>query len=94
MIYLSGEQVDDLKGVLDDSDGHKLLSVVASVHHQGVGETFDDWASGLAETADLEASSRMWKVLGGLLLNWNVVDKGDVGYIHALERPFSEESNL
>ena len=29
-----GEQVDDLKGVCDDSDCHQLLSVVASVEHE------------------------------------------------------------
>ena len=34
--YLAGEQVDDLKAVLDDPDGHQLLAVVTSVHHQGV----------------------------------------------------------
>jgi hypothetical protein len=33
----------------DDADGHQLLSVVAAVHHQGVGETLDDGALGLPE---------------------------------------------
>jgi len=34
--YLAGEQVDNLEAVLDDPDGHQLLAVVTSMHHQGV----------------------------------------------------------
>ncbi len=34
----------------DNADSHELLSVVAAVHHEGVGETLNDWALGLAET--------------------------------------------
>ena len=33
---LVGEEVDDLKGVLDDAHRHQLLAVVAAVHHEGV----------------------------------------------------------
>ena len=33
---LVGEKVDNLERVGDDSDGHELLSVVSSLHHQGV----------------------------------------------------------
>jgi len=44
--------VDDLEGVSDDSDGHELLAVVAAVHHQGVGETLDDWALSFSESLD------------------------------------------
>ena len=80
--------------MLHNSDSHELLSVVASVHHQGAGKTLNDWASSLTETADLETSSGVRKVLGGLFLDWNVVDERDVGDIHALEGPLSEESNL
>ena len=40
----------DLEGVGDNADSHKLLSVVATVHHQGVGETLDDWALCLSES--------------------------------------------
>lgn len=36
----------------DDADSHELLSVVAAVHHQGVGQALDDWALCLAETLD------------------------------------------
>lgn len=33
---LVGEEVDDLKGVLDDAHRHQLLAVVAAVHHERV----------------------------------------------------------
>lgn len=39
----------DLKGVGDDADSHELLSVVAAVHHERVGETLDDRALCLPE---------------------------------------------
>lgn len=42
-------QVDDGESVVDDAYGLQLLSVVAAVHHEGVGQTLDDWALGLAE---------------------------------------------
>jgi hypothetical protein len=41
---LVGKKVDDLKSVLDNASSHKLLSVVATVHHEGVGETLNDGA--------------------------------------------------
>jgi hypothetical protein len=34
----------------NDADSHGLLSVVAAVHHDRVGEALDDGALGLAET--------------------------------------------
>lgn len=39
----------DLESVGNDADSHELLSVVAAVHHDRVGETLDDGALGLAE---------------------------------------------
>lgn len=47
----------NLESVGDNADGHELLSVVAAVHHQGVGETLNDWALGLAETLGSITSS-------------------------------------
>jgi hypothetical protein len=41
--------VDNLHGVLDDADGHDLLTVVAAVHHERVGEALNDGALRLAE---------------------------------------------
>ena len=31
---LLGDEVDNLEGVLDDTDSHELLSVVPAVHHE------------------------------------------------------------
>lgn len=42
----------DLESVVNDADSHELLAVVAAVHHQGVGETLNDRAVGLAESLD------------------------------------------
>jgi hypothetical protein len=48
----------------DDADGHDLLSVVAAVHHEGVGETLDDGALGLAESLLGVTTSRVGEVDG------------------------------
>lgn len=40
----------DLEGVGNNSDSHELLSVVAAVHHERVGQSLDDGAVGLAES--------------------------------------------
>ena len=39
--------MDDLEAVLDDPHGHKLLAVVAAVHHQRVHQALDDRAVSL-----------------------------------------------
>lgn len=36
----------------DDAHSHELLSVVAAVHHERVGETLDDGALRLPESLD------------------------------------------
>lgn len=38
------QQVNNLKGVLKDTDGHELLPVVSPVHHERVGQALDDRA--------------------------------------------------
>lgn len=43
------EQVDDLESVLEDADSQQLLSIVASVHHEGISHTLDDGALSLPE---------------------------------------------
>lgn len=48
----------------NDADSHELLSVVAAVHHQRVGETLDDRAVGLAEALDGIATGGMGDVDG------------------------------
>lgn len=48
----------------DNADSHELLAVVATVHHEGVGETLNDGAVGLAETLDGIATSGVGEVDG------------------------------
>ena len=50
---LLGEEVDDLESVLHDSHSHDLLTVVAAVHHEGVGQSFHNWTVSLAESLDV-----------------------------------------
>ena len=47
---LTGQEMDDLETVLDNSDCQQLLAVVSSVHHQAVDQTLNNWALGLAES--------------------------------------------
>jgi hypothetical protein len=54
----------DLEGVGDDTDSHELFTVVATVHHEGVGETLDDGALGLSESLDGISASRVRDVDG------------------------------
>lgn len=71
--YLSSQQVDDLKCMLNNADSHQLLAVVAAVHHHGVGQTLHDGALGFAETLGGITSTRVWQVLGVLLFHSNVI---------------------
>src|SRR5690606_2253190 len=84
---LVGDEVDDLERVLNNSHGLQLLSVVASVHHKGVGESLDDWALGLAEALDGISSGGMWEVD---LLELNVV----AGVLSEFRSQFIDFSNF
>lgn len=70
---LSSEEVDDLERVLDNTDSHELLAVVATVHHEGVGQALHNGALGLAETLGSIASSWVGEVLGIVLLHSNII---------------------
>ena len=48
----------------NNADSHELLSVVATVHHQRVGQTLDDRAVGLAESLDGISASSMGNIDG------------------------------
>jgi hypothetical protein len=74
--YLAGEEVDDLEGVLDDANSQQLLAVVASAHHEGVDNTLDDGALGLAEAADGIATSGVGDVHSAGVLDGDVVLHG------------------
>jgi hypothetical protein len=45
--------------VSNNADSHGLLSVVATVHHDGVGQALNDGALGLAETLGGIATGRV-----------------------------------
>lgn len=88
---LVGEEVDDLKGVLDNADSHELLAVVTAVHHHGVGEPLNNGALGLAETLDGKATSGVGQVDGGA--NLDVVLEGDILDLNVLEGPLVEQAD-
>jgi len=83
--------VDDLEGVLDDSNGHDLLAVVSAVHHEGVHKSLDDWALGLSESFNLVSSSSVWKVLGVSVGAGQVILEGDVVDRDVVGGPSSKE---
>lgn len=51
--YLSCEQVDDLKGMLDNADSHQLLAIVPPMHHETACQALHNGALGLAEALHL-----------------------------------------
>ena len=57
-------KLNNFKRVLDDADSHKLLAIVATMHHERVHETFDNGALSLTEPLGGITSSRVRKVLG------------------------------
>ena len=80
--YLSSEQMDDLKRVLDDSHSHDLLTIVTTMHHERAGETLHNGALSLAETFHLVATSGVREKFGKFLLHSNVIlQNGTHGYI-------------
>ena len=65
----------DLKGMRNDANGHELLSVVAAVHHERVGETLDDRALCFPETLGGVATGGVRCVDGGADLDVIAVGK-------------------
>jgi hypothetical protein len=55
----------DLEAVGNNAHSHELLSVVAAVHHEGVGETLDDGALRLPESLDGISAGGVRDVDGG-----------------------------
>ena len=49
-ILLAKDSTYDLERVCNNANSHKLLSIVTSVHHQGVGQALDDGALCLSES--------------------------------------------
>ena len=65
----------DFESVSNYSDSHELLAVITAIHHEGVGETLDDWAVGLAEALDSITPGRVRDVDGGPYLDVVTVRK-------------------
>jgi len=65
---LVSHESDDLKSVLDDTDGKKLLTTVATVEHKAVHKTLNDGALRLTEANLVVTTSRVRKVHTELVL--------------------------
>lgn len=70
---LASQQVNDLESVFHNANRHQLLTVVATSHHERVGQTFNDWALSLTETLDGETSSRVRQITSVFLFHGNVI---------------------
>ena len=57
---LASEEMDDFHSLLHDSDGQLFLSVVSSFSHDGVHDSFDEWALDFSEFLGLVFSSSVW----------------------------------
>jgi len=66
---LFGHGTHDLEGVGHNADSHELLSVVATVHHQRVGKTLNDWALCFSESLLCVAAGGVGDVDWGADLN-------------------------
>lgn len=66
---LGWQETYDLESVGDNAGSHELLSVVAAVHHERVGQTLDDGALSLAEALGGIAASGVGDVDRGADLN-------------------------
>jgi len=89
---LVGQQMNDLEGVLDDTDSELLLTVVAAVHHQRASETLDDGAGGLTEALLLVATSSVGNPhLSALLGHGDIVHEGQIGDGDVVIGPLAEK---
>lgn len=88
------QKVDDLESVLHDADGHQLLTIVASLHHERVCETLDDWALGLAETLHGETSGGVGKIASILLLHGDVILKQEENCISGCQERIGGYSEI
>ncbi|KAH3666208.1 hypothetical protein OGAPHI_004397 [Ogataea philodendri] len=89
---LVGQDVDDLHGVLDDSNSLELLTVVSTVHHQGVGQSLDNRTLSLSESLGSVSSGSVGDV--DWLSDLDVVSQRDVLDGDIFKRPFVEQLDL
>ena len=77
----------DFKGMRHDPNGHELLAVVATVHHQRVRHALDDRTLRFPEPLDGESAGRVGDVDGGADLDVVAGSKQKSAPLHA--NPFS-----
>ena len=70
---VSRQQMDDLESMLQDANSHQLLSVVTTMHHEGVCDTLNNGALSLTEAFCSITASTVGQVSGILLLDRQVI---------------------
>ncbi len=67
--------MDDFKTMFDNSDCQQFLSVVTTMHHQGVGKTFNNGALCFSESLDVVTTSSVGKegLESGLLFDGEII---------------------
>ena len=89
---LTGQEMNDVEGLLDNTDGLELLAVVSALSHHGVGESFDDGAGDLLELLSLVFAGSVGQPYLGLgRLDVDVGDERGVLALDAFVRPLSEQ---
>merc|ERR1719468_1309273 len=91
---LTSCQVNDFEAVLDNSNSHQLLTVVAAVHHKAVNHTLNNGALGLLEPLGSIPSGGVGKVTCSLLFDGNVIVERHVLDVHILGAPSVEKLDL
>jgi len=86
--------MDNFERVLDNTNSHQLLAVVAAVHHERADETLDDGAQSLAEAFDLVTTSSMWQIFSCFTFDWYVILQGDILDADFIAVPLAEQLDL
>jgi len=88
----AGEQVDDIKGLLEVTDGHLLLTVGAAIsNHELVDEALEDGAENLLEALLLVLASSVGNVdLSLISLDGEVVNERLLRALNTLVSPLAE----
>lgn len=89
----TGQQVNELHSLLNDTNCHLLFTVVSSAGgHHHVGETLNDWALNFLEATLLVAALCVRNVdLLANGLNLQVRSETDIVALNSIVRPFSEK---
>merc|ERR1719321_1785262 len=77
--------------MLDNANSHQFFAVVATMHHQRDGQTFDDRAQSLPEALLLVPPLSMRQELLSALVDSDVVNQGEIRNAHVVIGPTSEQ---